>query len=136
MKIVLEPGAFKPERAHTQDAGLDLFTPEDILIPAYDRKCVDTRVRVEIPYGFVGLLTSKSGLMRDSGIISSGTIDSGYTGTIRAILINTSYEARFFKKGSKITQLLVLPCITPLVEIVDALPETERGENGFGSTGV
>ena len=135
MKIKLDPSAIMPNRAHRTDAGLDLYAPEDVTIWPHYRKSIDTGVHVEIPEGYVGLLTSKSGLMAKHGILSSGTIDSGFTGSIKAVLFNLSDDALTVKKGQKITQLVLFPIITPDLEVVDELGDTERGEGGFGSTG-
>ena len=134
MKIKLDPGAYVPERAHIADAGLDLRSMETRYVSPGEFESFDTGVHVEIPKGYVGLITSKSGLMA-KGITSRGTIDSGYTGSIKAILFNHGEEGYLVRKGDKITQLVVLPCIIEDVELVSHLEETERGANGFGSTG-
>lgn len=135
MKIKLDPGAIMPNSAHGTDAGLDLYAPEDANIWPHYRKIINTGVHVEIPEGCVGLLTSKSGLMAKHGIVSSGTIDCGFTGAIKAVLFNLSDEAMYIKKGQKITQMVLFQIITPDLEIVDELEQTERGDGGFGSTG-
>lgn len=134
MKIKLDTDAYVPERAHIADAGLDLRSMETRYVSPGEFESFDTGVHVEIPKGYVGLITSKSGLMA-KGITSSGTIDSGYTGSIKAILFNHGEEGYLVRKGDKITQLVVLPCIIEDVELVTHLEETERGYNGFGSTG-
>ncbi len=147
MKIMLDKGAKMPTRAHETDAGLDLYTPQDVLVKrsgvyAGDGSVdigyatIDTGVHVEIPKGFVGFIKSKSGLNVRHGLIAEGVIDSGYTGSIVVKLYNLTSKAHSFKAGDKIAQLVLLPIITPDLELVDALEETERGENGFGSTGV
>ena len=135
MKIKLDEWAFMPERAHTTDAGLDLFSPVRKVIRANDWESIDTGVHVEIPNGYVGMITSKSGLMAREGITSRGTIDSGFNGSIRAVLFNHSRKDYIVEKGQKITQLVIMPILTPDLELVDELEETERGANGFGSTG-
>ena len=135
MNIKLDPGAIMPERAHKADAGLDLFSPIETWLNPFCQAVIDTGVHVQIPYGFVGLLTSKSGLMAKNGITSTGTIDSGFNGSIKAVLINHGHEVVHIEKGMKITQLVITQCLMPHLEVVDTLPETERGENGFGSTG-
>lgn len=135
MKIVLDPGSIMPSRAHETDAGLDLFSPVRKVIRANDWESIDTGVHVEIPDGYVGMITSKSGLMAKEGITSRGTIDCGYTGSIKAVLFNHSKRDYIVEKGQKITQLVIMPIITPTLELVDSLEETDRGENGFGSTG-
>lgn len=135
MKILLDPGAFMPTRAYPTDAGLDLYAKEDAIVDAKDSCTFDTGVHIEIPEGCVGFLKSKSGLNVKHGITSEGVIDAGYTGSIVVKLYNNSgYEYRV-KAGDKISQLVLLPIITPEIEVVDSLGKTARGANGFGSTG-
>ena len=135
MKIKLDHGAYMPERAHETDAGLDIRSPESKIIFGHDSVVIDSGVHVEIPAGFVGFLKSKSGLNIKHGITSEGVIDSGYTGSIRVKLYNNSSEMYKIEQGDKITQLVILPILTPDLELVDSLEDTERGDHGFGSTG-
>lgn len=135
MKVVLDPGAIMPQRAHSADAGLDLFSREDAVIYPNSGGVFDSGVHVAIPEGYVGFLKSKSGLNVKHSIQSEGVIDSGYTGSIMVKLFNHGASAVAIQKGQKISQLVILPIITPELEIVDRLEETERGEGGFGSTG-
>ena len=139
LKVKLDEGAFAPESAHKADAGYDLRTPIDFVVRAGDSAIVDTGVHVAIPEGYVGFLKSKSGLNVKHNLTGEGVIDSGYTGSIVVKLYNSSpWECigdRYFKKGDKIIQLVLLPIIKPDIEIVDSLEDTERGDNGFGSTG-
>lgn len=136
LKFTLDHGAYKaPQRAHPTDAGLDLFSPRRVVIRPGDWVKIDTGVHVAIPEGYVGLLTSKSGLMAKEGITSRGTIDSGYAGSIQAVLFNHSNKTYIVEKGQKITQLVIMPIITPELEQVASLEDTERGDGGFGSTG-
>lgn len=135
MKILLDPGAFMPTRAYSTDAGLDLYAKEDAIVDAKDSCTFDTGVHIEIPEGYVGFLKSKSGLNVKHGITSEGVIDAGYTGSIVVKLYNNSgYEYRV-KAGDKISQLVLLPIITPDLELSDTLEDSDRGANGFGSTG-
>ena len=135
MKVKLDPGAFEPVRAHETDAGLDLRSPINLVIAPRRKAVIDTGVHFAIPEGYVGLLTSKSGLMAKNGITSRGTIDAGYTGSVRVVLFNHSDEHFVVCEGDKISQLVILPMITPMLEYVSDLDETERGEGGFGSSG-
>lgn len=135
MKIKLDDFGIMPERAHPYDAGLDLRSPFRVVIRPNDRVTIDTGVHVAIEKNFVGLITSKSGLMANHGITSRGTIDCGYTGSIKAVLFNHSDKTYIVEKGDKITQLVLLPIATPQLELVDSFEYTERGENGFGSSG-
>ena len=140
MKVMLDDGAYMPTRAHETDAGLDLYSPVDESVPNYkswyaNSVTIDTGVHVAIPEGYVGMLKSKSGLNVKFGITSEGVIDSGYTGSIVVKLYNHGTDFVEIKKGQKITQLVILPIITPELELVNSLEETERGDGGFGSTG-
>ena len=135
MKFVVEEGGFAPVREHETDAGVDLRTPERLVIYPHSSVFVDLKVRVEIPDGCVGLMTSKSGLMSKRGIKTTGTIDVGYSGTIGCKVFNHSSEIVILDEGDKVTQLVVMPCIMDEVEIVDSITAGERGEEGFGSTG-
>lgn len=135
MKVMLDFGAYPPERAHSLDAGMDLRAREDKVIPARGAASFDTGVHVQIPAGMVGMLKSKSGLNVKQSITSEGVIDAGYTGSIVAKLYNHSDIPYIVHKGDKITQLVVMPVCRLDVELVDHLEDTERGENGFGSTG-
>jgi dUTP pyrophosphatase len=134
MKVVVDVGANIPTRAHKNDAGLDLYATKGGWILPKSSKVFGTGVHVEIPRGYVGFLTSKSGLMLKK-ITSRGTIDAPYRGEIKAVLFNHGWWFKRIRKGQKITQLVIVPIVTPAPEIVDKLSETDRGSNGFGSTG-
>ena len=135
MKFTLDSGAFAPTRAHKTDAGLDLRSPICIEVPANGSAVIDTGVHVELPNGTVGFLKSKSGLNVKHDITSEGVIDVGFTGSIKAKLYNHGKKPYQVLRGDKITQIVIFDCLFPDVEIVDELEATERGENGFGSTG-
>ena len=136
MKITLDEGAVMPQRAHKQDAGLDLFSREDRAILDGDSAVFDTGVHIELPPGTYGRLESKSGLNVNYNIVScGGTIDEGYTGSIHVKLYNLGKKPYMIRKGQKICQLVIMPCLKPDLEIVEKLEDTERGTGGFGSTG-
>lgn len=135
MKVMLDDGAYMPTRAHSMDAGLDLYSPVDVMIMPQASAVIDTGVHVELPPGSVGFLKSKSGLNVKRGILGEGVIDAGYTGSIRVKLYNHSGDTYNIRRGDKITQLVILPVILPELEQVDRLEDTERGCGGFGSTG-
>ena len=135
MRIKLDNGAYKPTRAHATDAGLDLYSPTRIELAPFGSAIIDTGVHIELPPGTVGLIKSKSGLMTKHGITSDGTIDEDYRGSIRVMLFNHSREFYMVEKGDKISQLVIMPIYRPDVELVEHLTDTERGENGFGSSG-
>ena len=106
------------------------------VIPAGGSAVIDTGVHVSIPAGAVGMLKSKSGLNVKRNVLSEGVIDAGYTGPIVVKLYNHGSEDVAVTPGMKITQLVILPILTPELELTDALEETERGDGGFGSTGA
>ena len=135
MRVQLDDGAYMPERAHATDAGLDLRAREDKLVPPKGSATFDTGVHVELPPGTVGLLKSKSGLNVRNDLTSEGVIDVGYTGSIVVKLYNHGEKPYRVKRGDKISQLVVLPVLLLSPVEVDALPETDRGADGFGSTG-
>ena len=136
MKVMLDRDAKLPNRAHKTDAGLDLYCREKKRIWPGQSAVFDTGVHIQLPHGYYGEVTSKSGLNINHGVVShGGTIDEGYTGSIHAVLYNHGQEAVPFRAGDKICQLVVLPCVIEPVELVDELEETERGDAGFGSTG-
>ena len=135
VKVVLDPDAIMPTRAHELDAGYDLYSREDAVIFQNASGKFDTGVHIAIPAGYVGFLKSKSGLNVKNGIQSEGVIDAGYTGSVCVKLYNHGAHAVEIKKGQKISQLVLLPIITPELEAVDSLEETDRGNGGFGSTG-
>jgi dUTP pyrophosphatase len=135
MKIMLDKGAILPTRAHPWDAGLDLYAKEGgVLRPGY-HEVFDTGIHVQIPEGYYGEIRSRSGLMVNHHIVTDGTIDANYTGSIRVKLFNLSNRAYKVQVGDKIAQLVIVPCLLPELEIVDHLEETDRGDGGFGSTG-
>lgn len=135
LKIKLDSGAYMPTRAHTTDAGLDLYAREDRIILPNGAGIFDTGVHIEIPDGYAGFLKSKSGLNTKHGIVSEGVIDAGYTGSIVAKLYNLSNIPYCVNKGDKITQLVILPVVCPELSLAAVLGDSERGENGFGSSG-
>lgn len=135
VKITLEPGAKAPKREYATDAGADLFAYEEVTIPHGEWRNIRTGVHVELPKGYVGLLLSKSGLNTKKGITCRGVIDVGYTGEIIAALQNLGPDIKF-KVGDKVTQLVIVPCIFPEFQVVELIEGGERGDNGFGHTGI
>lgn len=135
MKIKLDKGAFIPVRAHGTDAGADLRSPIDTVVPAMGSRVIDTGVHIQLPHGYVGMLKSRSGLNVKYGITSECVIDEGYTGKIMVKLYNHSNYPYTVMRGDKITQLVIVPCEYVDFEVVDKLDDSERGDNGYGSTG-
>ena len=135
MKVMLDERALMPTRAHEDDAGYDIRTPYAFNIYPGESAVIDTGVHIQIPKGYVGFLKSKSGLNVKNDLTGEGVIDSGYTGSITAKLYNHGTEYHHFNAQDKIIQLVILPIFTERLELVDSFEETERGDNGFGSTG-
>ena len=135
MKIKLDKGAKMPTKAYNTDAGFDIYSREDKVIPAGGSAIFDTGVHIDLPMCTVGMLKSKSGLNVKHNITSEGVIDYGYSGSIVAKLYNHGDTYYKVKKGDKITQLVVMPIVPVDLELVDELVGGERGENGFGSSG-
>jgi dUTP pyrophosphatase len=134
---MLDEGAKMPTRAHKTDAGLDLYAKETQIVPAKESAVFDTGVHIELPLCTTGFLKSRSGLNVRHGIVSDGgVIDAGYTGSIRVKIYNHSGYDYTVHAGDKISQLVILPYVAPGLELVDSLEETDRGDNGFGSTGM
>ena len=136
MKVKLDEGAKMPTKAHETDAGFDIYSKEKQIVPAKESAIFDTGVHIELPTNTVGMLKSKSGLNVKHGIVSDGVIDVGYTGSIKVKLYNHSGYDYTVEAGDKISQLVILPLAdVGLLELVDCLGETDRGDNGFGSSG-
>ena len=135
MLFTLDKGAYAPEKAHASDAGYDLRTPVCGAVFARDSSIIDTGIHIAIPEGYCGKLVSKSGLNVNHDITSTGLIDAGYTGSIKVKLYNHGGERYFYKRGDKVTQLVVQPIAETELVQVEALEDTERGDGGFGSTG-
>lgn len=140
MKVFLEEDAFAPTRAHQTDAGLDLRSRDgDFWLFPGQSYVFDTGVHIRLPKGTFGKIESKSGLNVNASVVScGGVIDEGYIGSITVKLYNLGHESYHFKYGDKIAQLVIQPYLAPVLEEVDdlwKLGETDRGENGFGSSG-
>jgi dUTP pyrophosphatase len=134
----LREDAVVPERAYAGDAGLDLAACDRFELGPGERAVVGTGLAVAIPDGYAGFVQPRSGLAARHGLSvvnAPGLIDSGYRGEIRVVLLNTDLrEAFVVEPGMRIAQLVVLP--VPELELLetDALPESERGVRGFGSS--
>ena len=140
MKILftLDDGATAPTRAHSTDAGLDLYSLQSATIPPGGRELVGTGVHVSIPPGYVGMICPRSGLAHKQGLTvlnAPGIIDAGYTGEIKVNLHNTGDEVYWAETGTRIAQLVITPIPDAHLAQVDSLDATERGDSGHGSTG-
>lgn len=138
--LSLDPDLPAPAYAHPGDAGLDLFAAEPVTLRPFERALVPTGVALAIPEGYAGFVQPRSGLAITKGLAlvnSPGLIDSRYRGEIKVIAVNLDPSAPIeIARGDKIAQLVVQPVACAKLVPVDTLSETERGEGGFGSTGL
>lgn len=133
----LTPHATLPHYAHPGDAGMDVFSAEDILLAPGARKDVSTGIAMQIPEGAVGLVWDKSGRALKEGLKTmAGVIDAGYRGEVRIVLVNLSTESVSVTVGQKIAQILIQSVISPTLSEVRELDDSSRGHGGFGSTGI
>jgi dUTP pyrophosphatase len=133
----LNPDAIIPHYAHEGDAGMDLYSIEDITLNPQERAIISTGLAIELPVGYCALIWDKGGLAAKNGIKTMGGVfEHTYRGEYKIILLNTSNQAYSVKKGEKIAQVLIQPIISAEIKEVSNLTETKRGEGRFGSTGL
>ena len=134
--VVLDGGAQMPTKAHMDDAGFDLYAISEQVIHPGNSAVFDTGVHMAIPEGYAGEVVGRSGLNINYDIICpKGTIDAGYTGNIKVKLYNLGKYNYTVHKGDKIAQLIIVPICRKELGEVDVLPETDRGDTGFGASG-
>ena len=135
----LHPDLPLPAYAHPGDAGADLCAAEDVVLPPGGRATVGTGLAVAVPDGFAAFVHPRSGLAARHGITvanAPGTVDAGYRGEVRVVLLNTDRDEPFtVRRGDRIAQLVVQPVARVRFVDVQELPPTPRGDGGFGSTG-
>jgi dUTP pyrophosphatase len=128
-----------PAYAHPGDAGADLYAAEEVTLPPGGRAVVGTGVAIAVPDGFAAFVHPRSGLAARHGITlvnTPGTIDAGYRGEVKVVLLNTDPTQPFkVSRGDRIAQLVVQPVASARFLDVGELPPTPRGDGGFGSTG-
>ena len=135
----LDPGLPLPAYAHPGDAGADLRAATDVVLPPGGRATVGTGIAVAVPDGYAAFVHPRSGLASRHGITlvnAPGTVDAGYRGEVRVVLLNTDPGEPFtVRRGDRIAQLVVQPVTTVRFLDVAELPASPRGVGGFGSTG-
>lgn len=133
---LLSTYAYMPTRGTGESAGLDFYTPIDIIITPGQDVLIPLDLSIELPIGYVLIMKEKSGLaVKKKIIIGASVIDSDYRGNCHAHLFNLSTRPAIFDKGNKICQGLVIPVILTIPIEVEELNNTRRGGGGFGSTG-
>ena len=140
LPIQLEDGAQVPTYAHDSDAAADMYAMEDVEVPAHSNGVpVKTGVHIQLPEGWVAFVLPRSSIGAKTPLRlsnSAGVIDSGYRGEVRALYDNIGDEPYQIHKGDRIAQMLVMPSYRFKANVVDSLEDSDRGEAGFGSTGV
>ena len=134
-----DPAVALPVYAREGDAGLDLAAAAPVTLEPGGRELVSTGLRVAIPAGYAGLVMPRSGLALRSGVTvlnAPGLIDSGYRGEIGVLLVNHGAQPVVIQRGERIAQLVIQPVARAQLVEVRELPESRRGEGGFGSTGA
>jgi dUTP pyrophosphatase len=132
----LHPSATVPNFAHSTDAGLDLYAVEGTTIAPGERRTLRTGIALAIPVGHVGLIWDKSGIAHKAGLKTlGGVIDAGYRGEVMVGLHNLGDTPHTFAVGEKLAQIIIQPIVQPTLVEVETLPEADRGNKGFGSTG-
>lgn len=135
----INENAKMPSYAHYGDAGVDLYAARDTVVPTHGRALVPTGLKIAIPNGYEGQVRPKSGLALKHGITvlnTPGTVDAPYRGEVGVILFNSSDNEYVARSGEKIAQMVFCKVENAEFELVEDLPETDRGEGGFGSTGL
>lgn len=133
----MDPSAKLPKYAYEGDAGMDLFSFENMEVKAGERCLVSTGIKIAVPTGYAGLVWDKSGIATKHHITTiAGVIDSNYRGELKVALTNLGKESYNIKKGEKIAQMLIQPIVSGEIKEVEKLEDTERGESGFGSSGL
>ena len=135
----IHPDAVLPAYAHPGDAGMDVRSVEDVVIPPGGRALVHTGLVMMLPPMYEAQVRPRSGLALKHGVTvlnTPGTIDAGYRGEVGVILANFGDGDFSVKKGDKIAQIVVAPVTQAEIAEADEIDETERGAGGFGSTGV
>lgn len=133
----LDKGAKLPRYAMPGDAGMDIFSNEEKILKPGERHLFSTGIRIAVPVGHVGLVWDKSGLAVNLGLKTmAGVVDEGYRGELKVLAINLGDEDLKVDKHSKIAQMVIQKKEEVEVEEVEKLDDTDRGGNGFGSTGL
>jgi dUTP pyrophosphatase len=135
---LLHPAAQPPARSRPGDAGYDLRCVEPFTLAPGERATVPTGLAIAVPEGAAALIVPRSGLAARHGLAvvnGPGLIDPNYRGEVKVVLVNLGEETYHAEAGDRMAQLLLVPCLAPEVQVVPALPETERGAAGFGSSG-
>ncbi|XWX29870.1 dUTPase [Staphylococcus phage PG-2021_40] len=135
---LLDNNAKVPVRANATDSGLDLYSLVDVTLKPFESKTISTGIAINLEEGYEAQVRPKSGITTKTGLrIQLGTVDDGYIGELGIMVDNIKGHTEHIKSGQKIAQLVVAPVVYPKVKLVEEFTrESDRGTNGFGSTGL
>ena len=139
IKVITDDDSLIPAYQTSGSSGCDLMSTDNVVIPSGSRLVVGTGLKMEIPSGFAAQVCSRSGLAAKSGIQvlnAPGLVDNDYRGEVKVILYNSGREDFIVKKGDRIAQLMFFPIFQAIFQKATTVSETDRGEGGFGSTGI
>ncbi len=135
--LKISKDAEAPEYALNTDAGFDLKALENVSIFPFDQKKVSTGIAIEVPEGYVGIVRDRAGIVQKMNVHTvAGTFDSGFRGEVSIMLVNMNDKTVEIEKGMRIAQIILVPIVKAKITEVKKLSSTERGDKGFGSTGM
>ncbi|HNZ52199.1 MAG: deoxyuridine 5'-triphosphate nucleotidohydrolase [Candidatus Diapherotrites archaeon ADurb.Bin253] len=135
--LKISKSAEAPEYALDTDAGFDLKALESVTIFPFDQKKVSTGIAIEVPEGYVGIVRDRAGIVQKMNVHTvAGTFDSGFRGEVSIMLVNMNDKTIEIEKGMRIAQIILVPIVKAKITEVKKLSSTERGDKGFGSTGM
>lgn len=133
----LHPDATLPTYAHPGDAGMDVYSNEEVTLQPRERKAVSTGISMAVPEGYVALVWEKSGRALKEGLSTmAGVVDAGYRGEVMIVVLNVSETPIQISRGQKLAQILIQPVVSGTIQEVESLDDSSRGTGGFGSTGL
>ena len=134
--LKLSESAISPTKAYPTDLGYDLYADEDVTFNEFETKLIPTNITLGFPKGYGAIIRDRSGIATKRKLkVTAGIIDETYTGHVQIAMINMKKEVETVKKGEKIAQLILLPTVKLNIVEVNSLDTTDRGSNGFGSSG-
>jgi dUTP pyrophosphatase len=139
---LIHEDAVMPSYAYPSDSGFDVYSVEEVILPPFGRALVPTGLKLGFDEGFEIQIRPKSGLAINQGLTvlnTPGTVDSGYNGEIKVIIFNTNNATVTIPKGMKVAQAVLCPVVNGKYvkfQVLDKLEDKDRGDNGFGSTGI
>lgn len=135
MKIKLFKNVQLPKKSHLPDSGLDCFMPESFELKPLETKTIGLGIGIQVPEGFAGMLVPRSSIAEKGLLIQTSIIDPDYTGEIHLIITNCSNDNVVIEKNQRVCSLVVYNVLNVRLDIVYDFEQTDRGNNGLGSTG-